>query len=1074
MRNILPLICLWLASLDNIQAAPEISANGTHAQDLSISVSDDEIKTESGVMVAQATIFEVKGVTFPEEVRVNIQVTVSYDPLRKGIDCLREIASVLDHLAVNDTNPLNNTWTPEIGELFTQLQGVHLHPNTSAKDRKGLIPVTGAIAQKEIEEKKRRFHAQIRDPKYWFTKGKGKDGNSMVNKLSIPLVECRISCKAEDGRVAAPTSDNDLRQMRRLVTKPNRWIAHIDREYSLSEARYVNPVNGKPIASLYKKSVWKVGPWAGPEHKPLPTKHNNPKSLEDDVFSGLFIVSNPDYLWSRTLEAMGYYQNSDARYWVITDNRLEANCICERVDKKADPALYTDINSMPVSEINKDILLDLSALMYATADREEEQLNNAVGTFAIDAPELFGSKQISLVYTPTSNGNRTARSPQLELINNIPIWLQNPLIQGVGKMVGSILTGANPATIERMRESRYFRTDVKKQLNELYKKAAEQSQDLGTLTLNQEQLEHSMREMTHDIAFATSAAIQAGSAFEALTLKTTGTATVNSWDRSFNRGLQVFTGQLETIEGHKTPASLYRGPVLDNLRRTLAEKHGLSMRLFLQNSHSTIIPSDKPNAIVVLSSLKATGKPWILLRELAVPQWVNGQLWQAVLPSEYVAVNREFTKYVPLTEDRMSNCKDQACNIPGPYRYLTNYKCGPGLITGGGLESCPIKKLPADDYFAASDFGLTFAVRSPVRASIVCQYTSKNLSPQRVILKGSGLLQIAPGCQLTTPGGEEFHGPVYSNLQATATYKIHDFAAQLTSLSKIIQERQNTLEQLDSNVTLAPSKPDGHYLMAIEPEEAHWSASVRSILPYAFIALIALILIMLLLCCCSFARMRFYVLKVKDRVQWLLSNTTPNPRPSPTPPKCTSILKTIAHFVVWFAGCKPRRANYADLPTEPPCEEMLAPILRNRNRSTSMDDLSTRSRRTPTPPPIEQDRDISEATASSAPGITTIMFDTPSRRSSRSTTPQPSTSGTLSGTFARTAPPTPPPMPSQLPWVPPPTSARSRPPSPGTGLATSRRGVSPANRHSRTPSVTWVDELKEKQTQMGVIPKTET
>ena len=905
---------------------------------------------EAGATILESTVLEVLDVSWEETLQISTKAYVNYDPLVRAIQRERELSYILAKLARFDFVPANISASSELEALFARTQIQNLFPDgrlgATPPDR--LIPIARKLKQLEDVNDHMAILNARPDPKFWFVGFKSINRASEVDQgphASLPLAECRHHCKKEGGRAAAPADDNEVRLMRRITNTSDTWFAHIDREWSMSESRWVNPVTGKATASCYKKSQLKIGAWIGSSGQYLEDDTYGKMELDDDFGTALYVVSNPDVLWRKAAENMLQKLTWSMRYYIPNKNdRYQARCICQRLDDAPTKMPRLSTPSKRVSHLAKQMLADGADTFSELADQHEAQLTELLGKYGVDKWVHIGFRNpIEYVEDPGRPNERYNRfSRALPALLGVGASVAVPLAKTAMSFISQLSEDSGVSALDRARQIAYFWPSAYEKVQKAYNMAEEAAQDIGTLRLEQQQLADSVEDVTKELAQCTTSLQIQNSEVEALSVRTSIYANAAKHDHIFQTALANFGTILRQASQKQTPRELVTGEIMQKLQSVLASAHGLSLQTYLQDSKADIIPSKRPNELIILATLKATGTPWAIMKQTAVPQWVAGRLWQATLPTTYFAMNREFSHYIPLTEYQVEQCRQKACNFRGPFRPLAHYRCGPGLLTGGLLNACPLVQLEARDFFAPTEFGLVYAVHKPEVVSLLCAFDEDKQFPSTISIQHSGMVQIAPGCQITTPTGEIYKGPVYSEVQVDLAYTVEELGSNGGAISTIVRDHLVD-ETASSNKTIQAAIRDGSTYQ-IAATAAHWTAHIDSVTPYIIIAITAALLLLLCLCCCTAVRFKLYATQMKDNVIWLMSKTVPNPRPSPTPPQCMGMVRTLILHIMWLFGCAPRqRPRYNNIHISPHVSPIHSrepsverPILKRQRSNQSM------------------------------------------------------------------------------------------------------------------------------------------
>ena len=672
--------------------------------------------------------------------------------------------------------------------------------DTSGMD---IISIVQKIKMKE-DHHLSRYAEMTMAPPFWFLGYKTEKTTPNANHPMLSLVECRKSCKREGGIAAAPTNETGVRLMRRL--RPNvdtLWTAHIDREWAMSESRYVNPITGETIAATYQKCDVLQGQWIGPkgEHlKPLPT-HIPRWELDDDFNSALYLVANPDVLWYKLAEGMQNSLGHNTRGKLTdTSDRYRANCICQRLPDESIHDTFVPSPTEPVSRLLTQVLIEGADHLDKMADQHQLQINEVEQAYNIYRPWTLEPKT-----PPTgTNADRFKRNFLSDIGDIINSAVNDfvPVLGGVVSVVEKLIQGSEMSPLEKARHVSDLRPEDTELIKKAYSMAKDNAHDMGTMEIEQGQLKESLRDVAHQIADCTSSLTLTSSKVEVMSVQMAISTAASRQDLLFQSGLSKFKMALKEASDKHSPQTVYTHKVMEDLRRYLALNYGLTVQEYLQDAVATIIPGSKPNHLTVLSSLKATASPWALMKQTAVPHWIGGHLWQAQLPTTYFAIDQDYKYYVPLNEVQAHACKNRVCSFRGPHRPLARQKCGPSLITAGGeLASCSIKMLPAEDFFSLTENGLIFAVQGRTKLTLQCEFRADKHFPDTFVVEQSGIVQMAPGCQITTPTGDVYKGPVYSRMKIDETINIKKLGGteHETLMASLVSrdERDNAADDLN-------------------------------------------------------------------------------------------------------------------------------------------------------------------------------------------------------------------------------------------------------------------------------------
>ena len=126
----------------------------------------------------------------------------------------------------------------------------------------------------------------------------------------------------------------------------------------------------------------------------------------------------------------------------------------------------------------------------------------------------------------------------------------------------------------------------------------------------------------------------------------------------------------------ETPKQLYGEEQLNSMQKILSSM-GLKANRKFQESKSTILPDPlHPTGITIVSEIRGTGVPWNIYEIIPIPRWNQDKLFRQNIGHRYIAIDPYFTRYANLDDLTFNKCLDNACELRGPIRTLSNAECG--------------------------------------------------------------------------------------------------------------------------------------------------------------------------------------------------------------------------------------------------------------------------------------------------------------------------------------------------------------------------------------------------------------
>ena len=732
-------IFAWLTLLSYVSAASITSHFGP--MDGSVGISADSTQPpnyplafeDQGATVVHDMVFQVVGELYPHEQTLLVKSDLSYEALEEVPIKTQQIAESLGHLIGN------LTLRPQVPPL--------LEPPT--------MPTFLLVSK-----------------------------NTTMN-----IRKAELACREREMRLLAPKDIKTLTEAAafyleqfpaNLPVDPF-WI---DTEYDRQSRQLINPISQEPLSIIYKEK--------------LKNKITEGKgSILDDPHWTVAYEPRSGLFDFQTIERLNMQYDEDPRWYVDNDSpEPQAKVLCQSyhldyVRRHHETLRFEHLRR--IQEARAGALLperemrDTRLIFANLASDQRKRLKQVedkydlIQPLFLDTPDqiriptdpkqkvfqnkLNWKRSLGPVGPETQPGilspmgsklgvNRTTRHKRSETaeVTEQLWWNIGKAFPVLGPFVGTV------HDVMRIKKFNAFRDATGESLRHLYSTVSSQAQEIESIQFAKNEMETQLGAVTAQVSWLYDSTANINLYLELNAVIDRLRTTALAAHAEFLVQVEKLDRWISMMQKGHSPEDLFSGKVLKELRNVLAAK-GLNVKPSFQTTESMIIPGKgQTKTVVILSSVRASGPPWTIYSQKALPRYYGNRLFREKLSSEFIAVNNKFSNYVTLSPQRMQECKNELCSLKGPVRSLSHAGCGTIAMLGDPKKlDCPVEELPPepDGFFEAIEGGIIYSLQRPTVVAISCPFEKEKGIEYRT-LEHRGVTFFKPGCRAALSQGDAY------------------------------------------------------------------------------------------------------------------------------------------------------------------------------------------------------------------------------------------------------------------------------------------------------------------------------
>ena len=632
---------------------------------------------------------------------------------------------------------------------------------------------------------------------------------AILPKYAIPfpdnqvgIHEARLQCEAMGLTLASPRNTTELRELQAWALQHGAWTAPneriwLDCEFSLHEQAFINMLTKERLDLIYP------GVDAKADHS---TVNGWTHNLDDHTSHPALILQSGQLDFTQ-VKGISMYGDGYGRGYIDKNTGGMApvsHVVCQSMGMKRDNVLISgelvsarELYAKQNARLPLEALTEMDNFMSALAIEQRRKITQLIERYGLRRlpqtviPPLVSQSIVPVdisVPTPDEpiapNKSHPATAPEQNPVTRFkPIRVNserkardtstdwNPsddvdrVLLSVAKAVPVLGWGVDAVdSIIRMRKLHSFKQTTTKRLRDLERTIAKSARRLSevkfaadVLDIRTRHLELSVSQMQAHVS-ATLMTLELNQKLDLVM------AEAQALHAEFLTEIAKFDRWLSALQNGRSPDQLFSGTLLASVRELIRDL-GLDARSELQNTASTLVQDPiRIDALQIISNIRVSDVPWNLYEMLILPLWSNDHLFQEQVDYKYVAIDRDHTNYIRLTEQEYSRCHDNACVLPNPVRPLRTAECGPIALINSPSPKCNINELPNANFYAPFGSALAYSVKTPQQLSLICPYS--DTTPRRKTITGAGSASFPGVATQQLPRVPYFTGPLPQEYRA--------------------------------------------------------------------------------------------------------------------------------------------------------------------------------------------------------------------------------------------------------------------------------------------------------------------
>ena len=210
-------------------------------------------------------------------------------------------------------------------------------------------------------------------------------------------------------------------------------------------------------------------------------------------------------------------------------------------------------------------------------------------------------------------------------------------------------------------------------------------------------------------------------------------------------GIEELDDTLQSLAHNQIPGRFLNG-IRDFFTRS--DNGHTATRLKEEDPISVEPEVEDEKTLHVLMTFQQGQEKWKLIQVIPLPTYEKGYQELIVPTTEYALIDREGSKYIPLTKIQAQDCKTEVCAQTAPMESVRDDPCTMKHYREeiDITSECQIEVTKAKPMFKTTDIGIIYAVPSRIKVKIVC--SEEEEGSQDKDLEGKGLIRLPPGCEL--------------------------------------------------------------------------------------------------------------------------------------------------------------------------------------------------------------------------------------------------------------------------------------------------------------------------------------